>query len=301
MKMKAMPDGKDDMQKDFLRIRNDGEQHAFAMLGLKTLFLCHLTMFRMEDHMYQLVVRAKLPDYAMQQYVAERKKAPQEIVFFLGNSAQDLMTVPELQTGARSRFLADIFRDIPGPGPDGQYQPAWPWKDVTPVIKGVPVTVERIVYFRHFDYNLSLPRDLSYVLFGSGDEAHITHYQVSEPDFDHVVSLAKAPDWLPPMQLEAGVPITILGVPNNSKDGCGPAGHKIYCSNPLTKESYPVSYAGYSCVGYPLYDDKGNLLVDTKIYLTHYCWFSTKVVNLMKDPCAEHHVGERYHDMRVRA
>jgi hypothetical protein len=60
------------------------------------------------------------------------------------------------------------------------------------------VTIERVVYFRHFSMSFQPPDPLTYVLFGFGDEAHMTNCQTKEPDFDHIVSLAEAPDWLPP-------------------------------------------------------------------------------------------------------
>ncbi len=249
-------------------IANPPDQHAFVMLGTKTLFLCHLTMFIMEEHRYQLVMRVSLPDYVYREYLHERKTHP-VTTYFLGNSEQDLMSVPELQTGVRTGFIGDVFRGIPDPSPaDNPEYPhykEWPWKGVTPAISHIPVTIERIVYYRHFDFNLNYPNELTYVLFGRGDEAHLTHYQTKEPDFDHVISLAEAPDWLPSQQLEAGVHVNIPGM----------LGNRASCSNPLTDASYRVQYAGISL-------EKCDSII--KIGFNHWC--TTKVVNSKeKDPC----------------
>jgi hypothetical protein len=90
----------------------------------------------------------------------------------------------------------------------------------------IQVTIERVVYFRHFSMSFQPPDPLTYVLFGFGDEAHMTNCQTKEPDFDHIVSLAEAPDWLPLHQLESGVHVTIDGKQD-----------LIPCSNPLPKPS----------------------------------------------------------------
>lgn len=240
-------------------IRNVPHQHAFVMLGTKTLFLCHLTMFKMEEHMYQLVMRARLSDDAMQEYVRRRSQHPSE-TYFLANSKPDLMTLPELQIGARSGFSVEVFQGIP----KRKHYNGWPWEGVPPVIQA-PVTIERIVYYRHFDFNLNYPASLTYILFGSGGEAHLSHYQTKEPDFDHVVSLAEAPDWLPPTQLEAGVHINIPRLPNR------PDGRPVYCEEPVKKdEVHEVLYSGY---GLP-----------RRIKIGRSHWFETDIVNC-EDPC----------------
>jgi hypothetical protein len=233
-------------------------QHAFVMLGERTLFLCHLTMFHDEEHRFQLVLRATLPDYAMQAYLEDRRRNPDQ-TYFLGNSPGDLITVQSLQIGQRIGFIADVFRGIP----IRRDYPEWPWKTEEPLIAQVPLQIDRIVYARHFDFGLGYPEKLTYVVFGSGDEAHLTHYQVKEPDFDHVLSLAGAPGWLPPLALEAGVHVNFVDRP-----------HAVPCANPLTARVENVTYAGLPA---PIYTVEPG-----KTY-----WFSTKIVN-MHDPCPPH-------------
>jgi len=237
------------------------DRHAFVVLGTQTIFLCHLTMFHMEDHMYQLVLRVRFSDYGMRQYLHERKDNP-NTTFFLGNSDRDLLTLPEIQTGTRASFCADVFRDIP----DKPVYDEWPWTGIPPAIDYLPVTVERVVCYRHFDFNLGYPEKLSYMLFGFGNEAHMTNYQTREWDFDQVVSLLEAPQWLPLKQLEAGVGITIPALPIR------PAGEKTYCSDPLTKATYDVTYAG-------------KRIPANQITIGYHHWFSTKIVN-ETNPCA---------------
>ncbi|MDP9104850.1 MAG: hypothetical protein M3N49_02855 [Candidatus Eremiobacteraeota bacterium] len=233
-------------------------QHAFVMLGERTLFLCHLTMFHDEEHRFQLVLRATLPDDAMRRYLADRKANP-DATYFLGNSTDDLMTVQSIQSGRRDAFKADVFRGIP----IQRDYPEWPWKNQTPIIAGASVRIDHVVYARHFDFGLAYPEKLTYVVFGMGDEAHLTHYQVKEPDYDHVLSLARAPAWLPAEALEAGVHLNCVDLPQD-----------MHCTNPLTSAEQRVTYAGLPA---PIYT-----IEPGKSY-----WFSTKIVN-MNDPCPPH-------------
>jgi hypothetical protein len=233
------------------------DQHAFVMLGEKTLFLCHLTMLHMPEHMFQIVLRAKLPDDVMAKYLADRAQHPGE-TYFLGNSPDDLMTIFSLHSGVRTDFMADVFRGIPY---QREYS-EWPWKNQPPILHNVQLKVEREIYYRHFDFNLRYPEMLTYVVFGSGSEAHITHYQVKEPDFDHILSLAAVPEWLPAEALEAGGHINFPELRSTP----------VYCSSPFTRAEYQVRYAGQlEC--YPI-----------KIG-TDY-WFSTKITNT-SNPCVE--------------
>lgn len=230
-------------------IINSPDQHGFVMAGTETLFLCHLAMFPMQAHMYQVILEVRLPEYAMNQYVIDRKQHWHE-AYILGNVEYDLMTLVQIQNGQLKSFIADIFRGMPED----------PNKD-TPLIHNVRVTIERIVYFRHFDYNMDYPNSLTYVLFGSGNEAHMTHYMTKEPDFNQVLDLAEAPNWLPPGQLEAGIQVNIPSL----------NGHTMFCSNPLTKTSYEVQFYGQE----PLHT----------INVGSSYWFSTDSLNA-KDPCA---------------
>jgi hypothetical protein len=233
------------------------DQHAFVMLGSKTLFLCHMTMLHMEEHAFEFVLRASLTREAQKAWEADRGQHPDE-TYFLGNTESDLMTIPDLATGVRTSFTASIWAGIPV---KHHYPMVWPWKDVKPIVADTPVTVERVVAFRHFDLQQNYPERLTYLLFGAGEEAHLCHYQTREPDFDEVVTLAEAPAWLPAPLLEAGVHVNFPDLKATP----------VYCSSPLLDEDYMVQYSGQDTQRYPLKLDRT-------------LWFSTKVTNA-KDPC----------------
>ncbi|PYP82943.1 MAG: hypothetical protein DMF61_24780 [Blastocatellia bacterium AA13] len=202
-------------------IADTPDQHGFVMCGLETLFLCHLPMFYMENHRYQLILQVSIPEYAMAHYAADRRKNP-GTPYILGNVQTDLMTIPQMQNRQEVSFVSDIFRGLPND----------PNKD-KPLIHNVNVTINRIVHYRYFDFNMDYPTSLTYILFGAGTEAHLTHYITKQPDFDQVLDLAESPDWLDIQHLQASVPINIPSLAS-----------QVYCSNPLVNPEYDVQLGG---------------------------------------------------------
>ena len=232
------------------------DQHAFVMAGRDTLFLVHLTMLHMEEHEFEFVLRASLTPEATKAWQDDQRQHPDE-TYFLGNVEADLMAIPDLATGARTTFQASIWAGIP----IKHHYKVWPWKNIKPIVENTPVTVERVVAYRHFDLQQNYPETLTYLLFGAGDEAHLCHYQTREPDFDEVVTLTRAPKWLPYPLLEAGVHVnfpTLRATP-------------VYCSSPFLDQDWKVHYSGQTPNVYPLSIDRS-------------LWFSTKVTNAT-DPC----------------
>lgn len=224
------------LQPDPMPMEPDMRRHAFIMVGEETLFLVHMTMFHMEEHCYQIVLRAQLPSEVMTQFREWRRQKPEQ-AYFLANLKESALDIPQLASGQLSSFDAEIFEGIPDrsppSAPKGQYE-KWPWTQ-PPAIAKVRVSVERVVYFRHFDFNFDYPKHLTYVLFGAGNEAHMQSYQTKEPDYDHILSLAKAPDWLPKDKLESAVTVNFPKLPSRP----------VRVQNPLTRRQYDVRYQGF--------------------------------------------------------
>jgi hypothetical protein len=210
------------------------------MLGTKSLFPWHLTMLRMEEHAFEFVLRARLDAGAEKRWLADRSQHPDE-TYFLGNVETDVMTIPGLAIGARTSFTASIWAGIPV---EHQYC-SWPWEGIKPVVANTKLTVERVAY-RHFDFQENYPENLTYLLFGDGDEAHLGHVQTRQPDFDEVISLAAAPTWLPPDLLQAGVHVDFPGMPATP----------VYCSPPLLQPTYQVQHAGNAMPTYEISIDR---------------------------------------------
>jgi hypothetical protein len=206
-------------------------RHAFIMVGTEVLFLVHMTMFHMEEHCYQIVLRARLPDSETAKFRNFRRENPEQ-AYFLANLTEFPMDVPELASGKITSFQAEVFRGIP---PKTEYT-EWPFPPKSSVFPKVCVTVERVVYYRHFDFGFDYPKHLTYVLFGAGDEAHMQSYQTKEPDYDHILSLAAAPPWLPKIKLESAVTVSFPKLRSRP----------MRLKNPLAGKMYRVEYQGFS-------------------------------------------------------
>ena len=231
------------------------DHHGFFMMGRDSLYLSHMPMFTMEDHMYQVVLRAQLPPDVMQTYLASKQSNP-ATVFNLINVADDPFTLPEIQTGAVSAFTATIYAGYSNanhgtPGPV--------------LVDNVPVTVLRVVHFRHFDFDFPYPTNMTYILYGSGSDTFLSHYISRDPDFQHIVTLPSPPDWLSASQIDAGVNLNIVGMPSTP----------IPCSNPLTQSTYQVQFQGWPGVPFPIEVGEGSTY-----------WFSTDNLLNSQDPCA---------------
>ncbi|MFI0482944.1 hypothetical protein [Actinomadura sp. 9N215] len=230
--------------------------HNCFMIGLETLFLSHMPMFTMAKHSYQVVLRATLPPEIMTRYQEDRRKNP-GLPYNLVNSEDDKFTMPQIKCGAVTQFRADLFREYD----DDQENP----KPVgPPLAEQVPVTVENVVHFRHFNADVPRPEHLNYVIFGKGPEAHLTHYIASDPDYQHIVTLGRVPDWLSSEQIEAGTALTMESVPSLS----------VPCRNPLPGGSCPVLVEGRKTAPATL-DLTGAATV----------WFSTANQLNENDPC----------------
>ena len=208
---------------------NTPDQHGFVMMGRDTLFLDHLPMFSMENHRYQMILQASIPSEAMTAYLQASQANPDQPMI-LGNLSSDLFTLPQVVTGEVTSFQADIFVGLPE-NPDTD----------KPLVHDVTVSITRVVYVRHYSDLFPYPNSLTYVLFGRGREAFLSHYQSNQPDFQHIVELAEVPTWLQPASLEMGI---LVNFPGMSGGG--------YPTNPLTGTSYEVQYYGEMPLQYPI-------------------------------------------------
>ncbi|WHX47235.1 hypothetical protein QNH46_13760 [Paenibacillus woosongensis] len=222
---------------------NIPDLHGFVMMGTEELFLDHLPMFHMENHRYQVILKASLPPDAMNTYIEASRQNPDK-AYILGNVQTNLFTLPQIELGHITSFAADVFCGVPQD----------PAKDI-PLIHNVTVTIERVVHFRHFAENMDYPQSLTYILFGQGKNAYISHYLSIAPDFHHIMELAEAPDWLHPELLEIG---SLINFPHI-------LGNTPFAENPLTAPEYQVQFQGQT----PLYS----------IRIGKSIWFDDEEIN----------------------
>ena len=154
------------------------DQHGMFMLGTRTLFLCHMPMFTMENHSYQVILKASLSAKRMAEYRRLKAKFPDR-VFNLINKEDDKYILPSLAAGTRDVFRAEVYCNYSNEGEGGPTELLW---------DDVWVRVDRVVVFRQFNPSQDYPDPLGYYLFGTEKEAHMAHFIARDPDFQHLLS-----------------------------------------------------------------------------------------------------------------
>ena len=166
-------------------ISDTPNQHNMFILGDQTLFVEHMPMFTKEDHMYQLILRVDLPENVARTYRELRRTHPAKIPNLVNNE-HHLMTLPALATGELVEVPVDVYADYDG----ANAQP----REL--LFSSVPMRILQLIRARHFDYSFDYPGELTYIMFGRDDEAHLAHYISRDPDFQHLLTLPRAPDWI---------------------------------------------------------------------------------------------------------
>jgi hypothetical protein len=229
--------------------------HGMFVVGEKTLFLIHMPMFTNEKHMYQVVLRAHMSDEAMALYRKLRAANPSK-PYNLINVDADKFTLPDLKAGKVRSFQATMFD---GYSNDDGGTPG-------PVLAdNIPVSIDDVVVFQHFNFGVDRPANLIYTVFGQGDETHMSHIISRDPDFQHIVTLSAPPPGFSAPQIESGVELNFTTLPSSP----------IGCESPLSAQVYPTLFAGRSDAPVPLDLTKGFQSI----------WYSTGNALNKVDPC----------------
>lgn len=235
---------------------NPPHLHAFSLIGLENVFAVHMTQYHHEVHKYQIAYKVALPEHALEEYRRVRRNFPADFIV-MTNHAEDPFIIPNIPAGEKPTFRANIFQGMPAFPPqfldDPHFFPWDPERVVRPIVGDFEARVDRLVYFRMFAHHYRQPDIATYLLFGEGGEAHMTTLQTASlasgplepeafgPDYDHVLTLQSAPDWLHPTLLKSGVVVTVPSV--RLRDEAGNA--TIPCSSPFKPgETIEVLYRG---------------------------------------------------------
>jgi hypothetical protein len=153
----------------------DFGRHNMLAFGRNTLFLSHFPSF-MAPHDTQLVFEATLEDAngSLQEvWLRERQSHPDQGGYVMKPEAFALSTLYTPDPPARGSFTARFFRS---------------GEEAVPELTDVTVRVTDVVYAKKLDQPATLD-ELSYKLFGRGDELFLAHVLSRPPDFDQIVSV----------------------------------------------------------------------------------------------------------------
>lgn len=184
------------------------DQHGFVLSGTNTCYGSHLAMFNMAQHRYQVVAEIELPANVKQAYTSARQADPKTPIIVVN---------PE----NRKMHLQDML------GPAGFPSELWklPGNDFGKAVvlaKDFTAKAVTVLHNRAFDDHEAYPPKPRYLVFGSGGEAHASHYLTHEPDYQLLVQLAAVPAGLTAGQLASGVLVDLTTVAEDHEPASDP-------------------------------------------------------------------------------
>jgi hypothetical protein len=203
--------------------------HGFFMFGAEHLMLYHSSVFDATDHSYQMILKANLQPASVRDFYQQNYENPDyECSTVSGytwivhnDSPHQHFTLPHLFSGEVASFTGDLkFINTA----TGQYRHDCPQRESG---ANATVNVERMMYFRRYDLSADYPDQLTYLLFGMGDDAYMAHYLTKRnssgsasapPDplaFDDIVRIDR-PGWLPPSQEDVFSTVLEVKIPSVS-------------------------------------------------------------------------------------
>lgn len=157
--------------------------HNMLVVGQQTVFLSHLPMFNepgfVTPHRFQVILEAEFaPSDSDPQalYFNDRKTHPATKIYTL-NPAEFVLPNLVSKTALLRKFTAQLFR--------GHLE-----KGGKAIAKDVTVNVKNVIHFREFAPPSPGLKNLTYILFGKGQELFLAHLITKPPDFDQVISIS---------------------------------------------------------------------------------------------------------------
>jgi len=187
----------------------DFGRHNMFAFGRDAVFLSHLPMF-MAPHDAQLILEVALEDAnGSLQMVWSRERADHqdERVYTMMPELFALSTLYTPNPPARSSFTARFFRGHLERG-----------GEAIPELTDIDVRINTVVYAQRFDRAVAKPDDLTYLLFGQGDELFLAHALSRPPDFDQILSVRVLSPPLGKEETTHAINVVFPGRPNTAKE-----------------------------------------------------------------------------------
>jgi len=146
--------------------------HGMLVLGAERIYASHLPMFT-PQHRYQGIWQVTFGEEGDQVY-RDAQAANDGVIFTL--APNETFRLPEL-VGPRGSFRADVYL--------GHFERPGHRKLLDDVI----VTLQQQVHWHPFLPEHARPEQLTYTLFGNGEETYLAHWISAAPDYDQIVKV----------------------------------------------------------------------------------------------------------------
>lgn len=184
--------------------------HGMLIVGERTVYLSHLSMFPKSPHRFQAIFEAELPNQAV--YTSDRASNPNQRIYTLE---------PE------KFVLTDLVPTQQGPAPmtsipvktiqRGHFEPK-PEQNKKILVQSGNVRIKRVLHFREYQPGAKPIPQLRYLLFGTGSDLFLAHFINGAPDFDHILSVRTLSPSPNEEDLKAGILVDIPNRRNTIKD-----------------------------------------------------------------------------------
>ncbi len=178
--------------------------HGQLIFGADNIYLSHLPMFMfnpsIHPHNYQVIMKVNLSDSETapeSEYIADREANPDTRVYTL---VPERFSMIDLISNATDQPIKSLKGQ-----PDGTIYRGHFERDGTMIIRDATINVEDIIYSHEFDPEAEKLENLTYLLFGRGDELFMAHMITRPPDFDQVLSVDAVNPALTDEELSHGV------------------------------------------------------------------------------------------------
>jgi hypothetical protein len=184
--------------------------HNMLVVGHDAIFLSHLPMFQgvnatkaafTSPHRYQVILQAELTRSGKSVddlYARDRRGNPDVKMYTLNPNPFILsrLFMPDARRPMLKSFVGTVFR--------GHLERESQQIDG---LVNIDVNIKKVVHARMFDPVNDKPDELTYIVFGAGQELFLAHRIAEPPDFDQVVAIKAEGHQLTAEELDRGVEV----------------------------------------------------------------------------------------------
>lgn len=232
--------------------------HGMLLLGTEKIYACHLPMFAMPKHRYQAILEIELNGTDIETYLNTRNENPSKPLIVMNRKP---MLLKDIVSPSNNRLQAFISFANENGDPIGE-----------PIIESTAVTIKKPLLFKELNpTGDNYPENLSYYLYGTDSEFHLSHILTKAPNFQqeldislHDVTLTGNKTMRDIMNGSDSGP-TIVSIPNLEERNKQPI-----LNDPLDKSEYTIRINN---------DDDTSGAITGKISILNKFWINNGPLN----------------------